>query len=99
MLAVVGTEDVLDEDGLLVVGQVRQELTEGLGGVQLAHWLHYSHHVNLRCVSFVGEVSKKSKHGTGPKTQGLKFNSTILQYLLSWNFTGLIFSCHQDILP
>ena len=56
------------------------------------------HHVNLRWVSFVGEVSKKSKHGTGPQTQGLKFNSTILQYLLSWNFTGLIFSCYQDIL-
>ena len=50
-LTVVGAEDVLDEDGLLVVGQVRQELTEGLGGVQLAHWLHYSHHVNLRCLA------------------------------------------------
>ena len=46
-LTVVGAEDVLDEDRLLVVGQVRQELPEGLGGVQLAHWLHYSHHVNL----------------------------------------------------
>ena len=38
---------MLDEDGLLVVGQVGEELTEGLGGVQLAHWLHYPHHVNL----------------------------------------------------
>ena len=38
---------MLDEDGLLVVGQVRQELTKGLGRVQLVHWLHYSHHVNL----------------------------------------------------
>ena len=46
-LTVVGPEDVLDEDGLLVVGQVGQELTEGLGGMELAHWLHYSHHVNL----------------------------------------------------
>ena len=46
-LTVVGAEDVLDEDGLLVVGQVGEELTEGLGGVELADWLHYPHHVNL----------------------------------------------------
>ena len=46
-LTVVGPEDVLDEDGLLVVGQVGEELTEGLGRVQLAHWLHYPHQVNL----------------------------------------------------
>ena len=37
-----------------------QELTKGLGGVKLAHGLHYPHHVNLadKCLLIVSENTK-----------------------------------------
>ena len=69
-LTVVGAEDVLDEDGLLVVGQVGQELTEGLGGMELAHWLHYSHHVNL-----TNKSSRKSSHVKCEEKNMIDFDS------------------------
>ena len=61
---------MLDEDGLLVVGQVSQELTEGLGGMELAHWLHYSHHVNL-----TNKSSRKSSHVKCEEKNMIDFDS------------------------